>query len=1043
MSLSRVAAKYKTTVYFYILLLGAGGIISYINLGQLEDPEFTVKTAMIVTAYPGADPKEVEMEVTDRIEKALQEMPELDTLYSVSKAGISSIKVEIKGEYWSDRLPQVWDKLRKKVGDITSSLPPGCGKPDIQDDFSAVYGFLMALTGDGYTDAELEYYADGLKRELSLVKGVARVELWGVQEKAIYLDVSEKQLALMGITLEDIANTLSSQNLVVYGGGIDLADERLRVAPTGELSSPEDIGNLLVRSAMGGNELIRIRDIGTVRRGYIEPYTTRMRFNGQPAIALAIANHADHNVVETGKAIDRRLAELLRELPAGVETHKISWQSDIVKNAVDGFLFNLVASVVIVLLVAAPPMGWRMGLIIGSDLLLTILGTFCVMLLFDIKLQSMSLGALIVALGMMVDNAIVVADGFVVRLKQGVERKKAALESAAQSALPLLGATVVAIFAFYPIFGAKSNAGEFCRTLFIVVATALFISWVLAIVFTPFQCMDFIPDPKSGSTEAKPFGGRFYNFYRRILAAAIRRRWLTIAGILVLLVMAFAGFSRVPTMFFSPAVRSQFMVDYWAPEGTRIQRVATDIRVVEDKLRNDPRVTDVSLFIGAGSPRFYLPLDPEGHNAAYAYLIVNTQTPDDVTPVIAELEPWMDANVPQALTRVRQYFAGPSDAWPFEARFIGSGNAELDDLRALGEKGMAILKQSPLSKEIRTDMRQRVKKVVPEYAQERARWSTVTREDIARATQRVQDGLKVGLYREADDLYPILLRSVDEERLRAAGSLASLQVQPANQQRTLPLSQVTRKIRVETEDPIIVRWNRRRAITVQAAPKGVTLPTLRNAVLNEFQQLEAQLPPGWELFWDGEWDSMTTGQKNLAPGIIPAAIIMLVVLMALFNAVRPTLVIIGTVPFVMIGIAIGLLSTGLTFGFMAILGALSLSGMMIKNAVVLIDQINLNRQEGMGLYPAVAEAAVSRLRPVLLASGTTILGVFPLVWDPLWQSMAVTIMAGLAFGTILTMVVLPVFYVTLHRIAAPEGKVPGMRLKPERIACNQVLRQKY
>jgi multidrug efflux pump subunit AcrB len=1032
MSLSSFAIKKKKVIYFAVFLLLVAGVASFYSLGQLEDPEFTVKAAVVITPYPGASPQEVELEVTDRIELALQEMPELDSLYSLSRAGLSIIKVSIKQEYWSDRLPQVWDKMRKNIRDIMPKLPPGVGKPDIKDDFSFVYGFVLAVTGDGFSYAEIEQYAEELKRELSLIKGVSRVELWGVQDKVIYLEVSEEQLALLGLTLENITATISNQNLVVNAGGVDFNNERFRIAPTGAFKTPEDIGNLLIRgpqqdtlvdtvaiSSQHTGEVIRVRDIGTVRRGYLEPPQALMRFNGHPAVGISLANIAGSNVVHTGRSIDKRLNELLAELPVGIELHKIAWQSDLVSKSVTDFMINLIEAVGIVMVVLTVSMGWRMGMIIGIDLILTILGTFIFMAVLGIDLQRMSLGALIIALGMMVDNAIVVADGFAVRLKQRMDRTKAAVEATSQSARPLLSATVVAVMAFYPIFASKANGGEFCRTLFVVVAISLSLSWVIAMIFTPVQCLDWMPNPKQVDQEGDIFSGRFYQTFRKLLAKAIRRRWLTLALMIGLLVASIVGFGNVRKMFFSDSSRTQFMVDYWAPESTRIQKVSVDLKDIEAKLLKDPRVVNVSTFIGMGPPRFYLPVDPELPYQSYAQIIVNTHTVQEVHALVRELGLWLSENVPQALTRVRKYACGPSDTWQLEARFIGPGDADLTVLRSLGEESMAILEKCPLAKEIRTDMRQPVKKVVPDYAQERARWAAISREDIARATRRAFDGLTVGLYREGDDLYPIILRQVEKERQKVASTLDALQVQPALSGETVPLSQVTRDISVEWEDPIIVRWNRRRAITVQCAPNGVTFPKLRATVLDEFKQLEANLPPGYELFWDGEYDSSKTAQSSLKPGAIPAVIVMVFVIVALFNAFRPPLIIILTIPFATIGITAGLLSTGAAFGFLALLGAGSLSGMMIKNAVVLLVQIKLDLAAGESPYRAIVDSAVSRLRPVVLAAATTVLGVTPLLQDVFWVSMAVTIMAGLTFGTILTMVVVPVLYATWYRIPSP------------------------
>ncbi len=1054
MSLPRFAVENSVLTNFIVFLVFVGGIYSYFALGQLEDPDFTVKIGAVITPYPGATPEEVELEVTDRIETAIQEMPQLRYLTSYSKAGLSIIKVEMKQEYSADRLPQVWDEMRKKIRDVTPDLPPGAGKPDIIDDFSFVFGFVLAITGDGYTYAELEDYAKAIRKELNVVPGVSRADLWGVQPKVIYLDISEAQLAELNITTEDITATLVTQNMVVNAGAVEVPGKRLRIEATGEFNTPEDIGELEIRrsgldtlanvgveltpysraieatvpvrqgrsgsraSARAG-ELIRLKDVATIRQGYLEPAINQMRFNGQPALAIQIANVTGGNVVQTGKNLDARLAEILPELPAGIEVKRFVWQSDLVEESIGGFLINLTEAVLIVLVVLALAMGWRMGLIIGWALILTILSTLIVMKGMAIDLHRVSLGAFVIALGMMVDNAIVVADNSAVAMARGKKAVEAAIEAAAKPAVALIGATLVAAMAFYPIYAAKADSGEYARTLFIVVAVSLLLSWIIAMCVTPLNCISLLKPPKGDAAGRDPYGSPFFRGYRRLLEAAIRRRFLTIGALTALLIAAIIGFQAVPQQFFADSTRTQLRIDYWGPQGTPLQFVSEDIRAIEERLVNDPRVKNVGTFIGSGGPRFYLPVDPEFPYPEYAQIIVNTHSFDDIDDLYAELEAWTNETYTQALIRVRKYTVGPGDDWPFELRISGPAEADLGTLRRLAEEAMTILENSPYARHVRTDIRQPVQKVVAVYDQARARWSATSRENIAEATRRVYDGTPVGLYREGDSLIPILARNVEADRQRAPGELDVVQVQPSFGLKTLPLGQVTEDIRLEWEDPIIVRFQRRRQAAVQASPDGVTFPTLRASVIDDLQAIE--LPPGYSLFWDGEYDSTVTAQESLIPGIVPAAVVIAVIMVALFNALRPPLAILLTVPFALIGITAILLPTQTPFGFMALLGAMSLVGLMIKNAIVLIDEINANKAAGRSPYDATVEAAVSRLRPVCLGAGTTILGVIPLLQDAFWVSMAMTIMAGLAFGTVLTMILVPVFYATLHRIPSPQG----------------------
>jgi len=1009
--------KWKITVFATVIFL-LGGVLSFGGLGKLEDPEFTVKTAVVTTTYPGASPSEVELEVTDRIEMALQELPSVKELESYSRPGFSLITITIWPRVPSADLPQVWDEIRKKVRDVRSTLPPGAGTPAVSDDFGDVYGFLMAVVGDGFTQAELERHVDAIKKELSVVENVSRVELWGVQKESIYLDVSPAKLSQLGLTMADVADTLSQQNVVVDAGGLDLHGYRMRIQTTGEFESPEDIGDLVIRglSMTTGNtgELIRVRDFATVRRGYVEPATAMMRYNGQDAIGISVSNLPATNIIEIGKSLDRRIAELEADLPIGIEINRISWQSELVDQSINDFMVSLLQAVGIVLAVLWLSMGFRTSIIVGlGGLVFVILLSFLVMKLVGIDLQRMSLGALIIAMGMMVDNAIVVADGVLVRLQAGMSRIKAATEAATLPSMPLLGATMIAVLTFYPIAASDENAGEFCVSLFYVVGIALMISWVLSVTVTPLMCIAILPAPKEGAEQKDPYGGLFFRAYGVILRLTMRYREIVIVATFALLGLTFVGFGRVGKLFFPASARSQFMVDYWAPEGVRIQQTSEDLVKLEAKIMELDGVTAVSTFVGMGPPRFYLPVDPESPYAAYGQLIVNTENPDVVDELVKLIPSKFGPQIPDGQLILRKFGLGPFENWPVEARISGPAIADPAVLREIGNRVKDIIEASPHADFTRLDWRQRVQKLVLDFDERNARWTSIDRKDVAQATKRAYDGLLVGEFREHDKILPIQLRHVEAERQALAENFEALQIRSPLFPESVPLAQVLRTLDAEWEDPMIWRWNRRRAITVGAVPKKLAT-TLLTDVRSAVEALE--LPPGYELMWDGEYRSSGDAQRSLVPGMIPVAIIVALVLVGLFNAFIPVTIILMVVPFVLIGVVAGLLITGENFGFVALLGTMSLAGMMIKNAIVLLDQAMIESDAGSSRYAAITAACLSRLRPVVLAAATTVLGVVPLLPDVFWSSLAVAIMFGLSFGTILTMIVVPALYSVFYRL---------------------------
>ena len=1008
MNLPEYAVNHKPIIILSMVLLFLSGLYAYGRLGKLEDPEFTIKTATVVTLYPGASPAEVELQVTDEIEKAVQELEWLDQVRSISKAGVSVVYVDIQENNRKRTLPQIWDKLRRKVHDVEPLLPPGAQRPEVYDDYGDVFGVFVALTGEGFSYAELNDYALMLQRELLLVKDVNRVVLWGTQQECVYIEISRSRLAELGMHPSQVIDALHKQNLELDSGGIDAGPEHIRIDQTGAFESVDDIANLVVRGSPPG-ELVLLRDIAAVRRDYLSPPEALMRFNGAPAIGIAISTVSKGNVVVMGTAVKKRLHELMQQMPAGIDIGPIAYQALTVQRAINQFMSNLAQSVTIVIGILLITMGIRSGLLIGWALVLAIVGTLIIMLPLGIDLQRTSLGALIIAMGMLVDNAIVVTEGSLIRLQRGDERKTAAIAPAVTTALPLLGATVIAILAFLPIYLARNNTGEYCESLFIVVGISLGLSWIIAMTATPVLCHIFLRVPES-KVGTDPYAGPVYRNYRFVLEKALHNRFITLVIMLVLMGSAAVGFRYVDQIFFPDSDRTQFMIEYWLPEGSRIQQTSDDLKKIERHLLLQPEVVNVTTCIGAGAPRFILEYEPQIHNTSYGLILINVRVLEDIAALLPRLEGYLQREFPQAEPRLRHFPLGPFTEFKVEARISGPNPVML---RALSEQVLSIMRSRPGTRDTRDNWRQRVKVLRPVFSQPRARRAMVTRQDIALSLAMAADGAPVALYREDDELLPIIVRAPAGEQ----HDVDNLDVIPVrgSGSRSLPLRQALREITTTWEDPIIHRYNRRRTITAQTQPdEGVTAAEILARIKPAVEAIE--LPPGYSLEWGGDYEEETESNEAVSAPLPFAFIIMVFTVVALFNAFRQPLIILLILPLASVGISAGLLVSGQPFGFMALLGVLSLFGMLIKNAVVLLDQIDLEIRAGIRPYTAVVQSSVSRMRPVLMASFTTVLGMTPLLTDRLFGAMAVTIMSGLTFATVLTLIVVPVFYTIFFRI---------------------------
>jgi len=1008
MFIAQAAIKYRTVTLVMAVALVIGGTFSFLGLGRLEDPEFTIFTAIVSTPYPGASPEEVEQEVTDRLETAIQTMGQVEKVTSISRPGSSLVIVDLLSTTDQDKIPQAWDELRRKVGDIQAALPPGAGPSQVNDDWGDVYGIYFAVTGDGYSLAEVEEYAKTLRRELLLVEDVASVELSGRRTRAVYIEIPRAKMAGLGLSLPEVLNTLQSQGAVVSESRLHVGEQYLRVAPTGEFDSVDEIGNLLIRGR-GTGSMVRLADVAEIREGYLEPPRSLLYFDGEPAVGLGMSTVSGGNVVTMGEAVHQRLAELEGERPLGMELHVIAYQSDTVTQAVNGFLINLVEALVIVIGLLVLFMGLRSGLLIGAVLLLDILGTFIYMSVYDISLQRISLGALIIALGMLVDNAIVVTEGMLVRLQRGVDRNKAARDSVRETMWPLLGATIVAILAFAAISVSEDASGEFLSSLFLVIAASLLFSWVLAVTVTPLFGVMFLKVKDAGE-QNDPYDRSFFRIYRGFLAGAVRRRWLTMALLTIALFTAVAGFGFVKQSFFPDSTRPQFVIDYWRPEGTHITDTARDANEVAAWLLEQEGVDAVTSFVGQGGLRFMLTYNPELPSSAFAQLLVTVDDAKRIDGLQLRAIDWMTEKYPDSEPTAKRFVFGPAAGAKIEARFKG------DDpvlLRGLAEQAKAIMRADSNAKDVRDDWRQPVPVIRPTYAETRARNASVSRPDLAGSLQIATTGSTVGLYRDGDTLMPIVFRLAEADQ-SSIEQLDNAQVWSSTTGEAVPISQVVSEITTSWEDPLIRRLDRRRTITAECDPRvGVANPVFQRLR----PQIEAlELPPGYELEWGGEYESAGDANRMLMASVPLFFSLMILIVVGLFNSIRQPLIVFMTLPLAVIGVTAGLLVTGQPFGFVALLGFLSLSGMLIKNSVVLLDQIDINLREGQEALDAVLDAGVSRVRPVTMAAFTTVLGMTPLLFDRFWAAMAVTIMSGLSFATVLTLVVVPVLYAVFYRV---------------------------
>lgn len=1013
MNIAEYSIKNRVISWMFLIILLVGGSIAFLDLGRLEDPSFTIKDAKIVATYPGATATEVEEELTYPIEKQLKQLSYVKEVNSISSEGLAQITVKMKDKYSSNDLKLIWQEMRSKISDLQPMLPSGVNSLGIYDDFGDVYGILLMLTGEDYDYVELKRYADHLTRELDLVEGVGKVTMAGNQQEQLFVEVSIERLAALNLDLNSVQALLATQNSVVSSGNIMINGSKLSIYPSGSLDSIEHLENLIIQGKDTGN-LIRLKDVATISRGIQEVPMQILTFNGKPAISLGVSFASGVNVVEIGERIETRLTELENIKPAGMQIDYFYNQPVEVDESVKAFVITLAEAVGIVILVLLFTMGIKSGIIIGLVLLLTVLGTFILMLITDIELHRISLGALIIALGMLVDNAIVVVEGILIGIKRGKSKLQAAKDIVSQTQWPLLGATVIAIIAFAPIGLSSDATGEFMASLFWVLCYSLFLSWITALTLTPFLSNLLLKDePNSDEDNEDPYKGFVFVIFGGLLKLALRFRLLTAGAMIALLIASIFAFGSIKQAFFPPSNTPMFYVDIWMPEGTDIRETAKLTAEVEAFIGKKEGIDYIATTVGQGMPRFMLTYDPESGYAAYSQLLVRTTKKENIIPLIKQLETELPARYTAPMFRLRILEFGPNPPSKIEARISG---ADPQTLRDIGRQIEDILLADNGSRNVRHSWRDRTKTLTPQFNESKARRLGITKEDLANTLQTAFGGQAIGIFRDGTQMIPIVSRLPDKERVDFE-TMQNLTVWSPTLQNYVPIEQVIDGVKLEWTEPLIMRRDRKRTLTVMADHDILgdeTPASLFNRIRPQVEAL--QFPDGYDIEWGGEYESSNDAQKAMFVSLPLGYLAMFLITVFLFNTIMNPLVIWFTVPMAIIGVSFGLLASNMPFSFAALLGLISLTGMILKNGIVLMDQINLEMATGKEPYQAVYDSAISRVRPVGNAAATTILGMIPLLFDPFFASMAVAIMAGLGFATILTLIIVPVMYALLHRI---------------------------
>ncbi|MCM2461723.1 efflux RND transporter permease subunit [Pseudomonas sp. CG7] len=1015
-NLSEWALRNRQIVLFLMLLLAIVGALSYTKLGQSEDPPFTFKAMVIRTVWPGATAEEVSRQVTERIEKKLMETGDYEKIVSFSRPGESQVTFAARDSMHSAQIPELWYQLRKKIGDIRHTLPPDVQGPYFNDEFGTTFGNIYALTGEGFDYAVLKDYADRIQLQLQRVKDVGKVELIGLQDEKIWIELSNVKLATLGLPLAAVQQALEEQNTVSTAGFFETGSERLQLRVSGNFQTVEEIRNFPIRV---GDRTFRISDLADVRRGFNDPPAPRMRFMGEDAIGLAVAMKQGGDILILGKALEVDFARLQNSLPAGMQLHKVSDQPAAVKTGVGECVQVLVEALTIVLLVSFFSLGLRTGMVVALAIPLVLAMTFAAMYYLGIGLHKISLGALVLALGLLGDDAIIAVEMMAIKMEQGFDRIKAASFAWTSTAFPMLTGTLIPAAGFLPIATAQSGTGEYTRSIFQVVTLALLASWVAAVVFVPYLGEKLLPDlakihaAKHGTTDGQtdPYGTPFYQRVRRMVEWCVRRRKTVILLTVLLFVGSVALFRFVPQQFFPASGRLELMVDVKLQEGASLSNTAEQVKRLEALLKDHAGIDNYVAYVGTGSPRFYLPLDQQLPASSFAQFVVLAKTIEDREPLRSWLISTLNEQFPTLRSRVTRLENGPPVGYPVQFRVTGE---HIEEVRALARKVATKVRENPYVVNVHLDWEEPSKVVYLNVDQDRARALGVSTTHLASFLRSSLTGSSVSQYREDNELIEILLRGTVHERTELS-LLPSLAV-PTDNGKSVALSQIA-TLEYGFEEGVIWHRNRLPSVTVRADIYGKEQPaTLVQQIFPTLDPIRAELPDGYLLEVGGTVEDSARGQKSVNAGVPLFIVVVLTLLMLQLRSFSRTAMVFLTAPLGLIGVTLFLLVFRQPFGFVAMLGTIALSGMIMRNSVILVDQIEQDIKAGLAPWQAIIEATVRRFRPIVLTALAAVLAMIPLSRSLFFGPMAVAIMGGLIVATALTLLFLPALYAAWFRV---------------------------